>query len=179
MGQDGRQETGGLGAHSLKPLGVRNLEAALAKAEQYRALNEPEEAESICRDILAEDPLHPRALRTLGLALTDMFAQEWTLHFTEAIAVFEQLSSEYEVAYYSGVAWERCAKAQLAKNQAYNAGHSLERALAFFEKAERLGPRDVPDPVLRWNRCVRVIKSHPEIAQALEAEHRHEFQHGD
>ena len=48
----------------LKRLGERNLEAALAKAEQYRALNEPEEAESICRDVLDEAPedqheIHP------------------------------------------------------------------------------------------------------------------------
>src|SRR5580692_8631634 len=99
MGEDrGR----GIGSHALKPLGARNLEAALAKAEQYRALNEPEEAESICRDILAEDPKHQRALRTLGLALTDMFASEWTLHFDDALKVFGRLTSLYEVAYYTG-----------------------------------------------------------------------------
>jgi len=50
----------------LKRLGERNLEAALAKAEQYRALNEPEEAESICRDVLEEAPDNQHALRTLG-----------------------------------------------------------------------------------------------------------------
>ena len=50
----------------LKRLGTRNLHAALEKAEKYRALNEPEEAESICRDILSEDPVHQDALRTLG-----------------------------------------------------------------------------------------------------------------
>ena len=58
----------------LKRLGTRNLEAALAKAEQYRALNQPEEAESICRDVLDEAPEDQHALRTLGLALTDRFA---------------------------------------------------------------------------------------------------------
>jgi tetratricopeptide (TPR) repeat protein len=169
----------GLGSHVLKPLGARNLEAALAKAEQYRALNEPEEAESICRDILAEDPAHQRALRTLGLSLTDMFAHEWTRHFTEAMDVFKKLTSEYEVAYYTGVAWERCAKAQLHHDEVRNAAHSFESAMALFEKAEQLGPKDIPDPVLRWNRCVRAIKSHPEVVKALEVEHLHEFQHGD
>jgi hypothetical protein len=142
-------------------------------------LNEPEEAESICRDVLAEDPAHQHGLRTLGLALTDMFARQWTQHFDEAIQVFKKLSSEYEVLYYSGVAWERCAKAQLAHNQLHNAAHAFEQALELFEKAEQVGPKDVPDPVLRWNRCVRAIASHPELEKALDVEHRHEFQHGD
>jgi tetratricopeptide (TPR) repeat protein len=175
----GYDEGNGVGALVLKPLGVRNLEAALAKAEQYRALNEPEEAESICRDILAEDHDHQRALRTLGLALTDMFGREWTRHFAEALEVFGKLTAEYELAYYSGVAWERHAKAQLAHNHVRDAAHAFERALDLFQKAEQVGPKDVPDPVLRWNRCVRVMTSHPEIIRALEAAHPHEFQHGD
>jgi tetratricopeptide (TPR) repeat protein len=158
---------------------MRDLDAALAKAEQYRALNEPEEAESICRDILAEQPQHQRALRTLGLALTDMFQQEWTRHFTEALAVFKRLTSDYEVVYYTGVAWERCAKAQFEHDQVHNAGHSYETALQCFEKAEQIGPKDTPDPVLRWNRCVRALQAHPEIAKAIESPHSHEFQHGD
>ena len=173
------QKTGGLGSHRLKSLGARNLEAALAKAEQYRALNEPEEAESICRDILAEDAAHQGALRTLGLALTDMFAEAWNRHFDEALKVFAQLTSAYEVAYYSGVAWERCAKAQLTGNQVHNAAHSFEHAMGLFAQAETLGPADAPEPVLRWNRCVRAIAQHPEILAAVDDDHRHEFQHGD
>jgi tetratricopeptide (TPR) repeat protein len=175
----GQERAVNLRALAMKRLGGKNIEAALDKADQYRALNEPDEADSICRDVLAEDPANQRGLRTLGLALTDMFAREWTRHFDEAVAVFERLTSEYEVAYYSGVAWERCAKAQLSHDQAHNAAHSFERALALFAKAEELGPKDAPDPVLRWNRCVRAIALHPEVTAAQEAEHRHEFQHGD
>ena len=40
----------------LKPLSQKPLPAALAKAERYRLLNEPSEAESICQDILAVEP---------------------------------------------------------------------------------------------------------------------------
>ena len=40
----------------LKPLSREAFPAALEKAERYRLLNEPLEAESICRDILAVDP---------------------------------------------------------------------------------------------------------------------------
>ena len=39
----------------LKPLSRDAVDAALAKAERYRFLNEPGEAESICLDILTVD----------------------------------------------------------------------------------------------------------------------------
>src|SRR5437870_8902403 len=57
--------------HQLKSISKAGIPEALAKVELYRYLNEPEEAESICRDILAVEPRHQLALRLLGLALTD------------------------------------------------------------------------------------------------------------
>ena len=169
----------GLATIQLKRLGARDLEAALAKAEQYRALNEPEEAESICRDVLAEEPGSQHALRTLGLALTDRFAVQWRGVFDEAVGVFRKLTSPYERVYYTGVAWERCAKAQIAEKQAHNAAHSLEHALECFAEAEKIGPKDTPDPVIRWNRCVRMLDAHPELVDASTGPRSHEFQHGD
>ena len=38
---------------TLKTISPEGIEAALSKAEVYRFLNEPEEAESICQDVLA------------------------------------------------------------------------------------------------------------------------------
>jgi hypothetical protein len=165
--------------HTLKRLGNRDLEAAVAKAEQYRALNEPEEAESICRDVLTEAPDHARALRTLGLALTDRFGEEWTGVLDEALRIFGSLKSDYERVYYTGVAWERCGKAQLRKQQWRNAAHSLSHAMEAFEEAERIGPPATPDPILRWNRCVRAFDAHPELREAAAMQQSHEFQHGD
>jgi len=46
----------------LKRLHKDAIPAALEKAERYRLLNEPGEAESICLDILAVDPDNQRAL---------------------------------------------------------------------------------------------------------------------
>ena len=128
--------------------------------------------------MLDEAPDHQRALRVLGLALTDRLAHEWSGTLDEALAVFRRLSSAYERVYYTGVAWERCAKAQLARGLLHNAADSLERAMDRFAEAEQLGPKDVPDPILRWNRCVRLIAQHPELEHAHERP-RHEFQHGD
>ena len=57
---------------NLKPLSKDAIESALAKAERYRLLNEPDEAESICLDVLAIDPSNETARITSILALTDL-----------------------------------------------------------------------------------------------------------
>ena len=61
---------------NLKPISREGIAEAITKAELYRYLNEPGEAESICRDILAIDPNNQAAVRLLGLALTDQFKGE-------------------------------------------------------------------------------------------------------
>jgi hypothetical protein len=159
----------------LKRLAESSLEMALEKANHYRNLNEPEEAESICRDILATKPDHHGALRTLGLALTDRFARSWSAVFDEAIDTFKKLPSEYEREYYVGVAWERCAKAQLEANEAWNALTSFEHALVHFERAEALTTEANPDPLLRWNRCVRALETDPLLLEAQASPLSHEF----
>jgi hypothetical protein len=60
----------------LKPLSKNAIPAALVKAERYRLLNEPGEAESICLDVLQIDPGNQDALVMLILALTDQFPEE-------------------------------------------------------------------------------------------------------
>src|ERR1700689_4205285 len=59
----------------LKPISPEAIPVALEKAERYRLLNEPWQAESICRDILRIDPEHDLALVMLLLALTDQFGK--------------------------------------------------------------------------------------------------------
>src|ERR1017187_9846243 len=55
--------------YTIKHISIAGIAEAVSKAELYRSLNEPEEAESICRDILDIEQ-HQLALRLLGLALT-------------------------------------------------------------------------------------------------------------
>lgn len=149
--------------YELKRLPRATLEGALAKAEHYRDLNQPDEAESICRDVLDIDPTHQMALRTLGLALTDRLSHERHRVFDEALVVFKKLRSDYERAYYTGITWERVAKVQLEQGEPKNALHSFEKALDLFEKAEALDAGKSADPILRWNRCVRALKTHPDL----------------
>ena len=165
--------------YELKPLTARNLTAAIELAMHYRDLNQPEEAESICRDVLAVAPDDQDAWRTLGLALTDRFPSAWMTLFDEACAAFGKLSSEYERVYYAGIAWERYAKAQLEAGRAQNAIHAFEEALQRFETAERLAPPDEPSPILRYNRCVRALTSHPDLVRASLVPEEPAYEFGD
>src|SRR5207244_10414066 len=83
----------------LKSISKAGIAEALAKVQLYRYLNEPEEAESICRDILSVDPDHQLARRMLGLAITDQFTGEVGDRYAEVGAIFEGLRDPYERFY--------------------------------------------------------------------------------
>jgi tetratricopeptide (TPR) repeat protein len=163
----------------LKRLADKNLGAAITLAKHYRDLNQPEEAESICRDVLEVAPADVDALRTLGLVLTDRFKTEWVSLFDEACAVFKKLPSEFERAYYVGIAWERYAKAQLESGRAHNAIHAFEEAMQRYEEASALASKDDPAPILHYNRCVRALTTHPELARASAVPHQPKYEFGD
>ncbi|MBV9179740.1 MAG: hypothetical protein JO356_00390, partial [Acidobacteria bacterium] len=97
----------------LKTISPGGIDAALSKAETYRFLNHPEDAESICRDVLAIEPNHQLALRVLGLSISDQFTGDPSDRYAETEAAFEQLTDEYERIYYLGLLYERRARAQL------------------------------------------------------------------
>src|ERR1700722_16262182 len=63
----------GSAMNDFKPISPDAVPLALEKAERYRLLNEPAQAESICLDVLAVDPDNQRALVMLLLALSDQF----------------------------------------------------------------------------------------------------------
>ena len=150
--------------YQLKSISKAGIAEALAKVELYRYLNEPEESDSICRDILAVDPQQQLALRLLGLSITDQFTGEATDRCREAEEVLARLSDRYEQLYYTGLLKERRAKAQL---RAGNLPHAifplLERALECFAEAEKIRPAGNDDAILRWNRCVRLLQT-PSLA---------------
>ncbi len=149
--------------YELKKIRREAVAAAIGKAEKYRDLNQPTEAESICRDILDASPDHAGALKTLGLALTDQFEGQGKGRYAEAMAVFHRLKDPYERAFYSGLASERQGRAQLRAGRPLRSCLPLfEQALAFYEEAEALRPVGNDDPVLRWNSVVRTLNAHPE-----------------
>src|SRR5205814_1627346 len=87
----------------LKPLSEEAIPAALDKAERYRLLNEPAEAESICLDVLKADPDNQKALITLLLAVSDRFGKGYGVSDTQAKEFLVRVRGEYERAYYAGI----------------------------------------------------------------------------
>jgi len=144
----------------FKPLSPEGIEKALVKAEQYRLLNEPWEADSICRDILAIDPENQRALVLLILALTEQIAAEGAVDPSEPQQLLSRLRSEYERAYYAGIISEHRAK-ELLRHGTLGSGpmvyQLLRDSMAWYEKAEELRPPGDEDALLRWNTCARLI----------------------
>src|SRR6202167_1316686 len=144
--------------YKIKRISTAGIAAAIAKAERYRSLNEREEAESICRDILAIEPQHQLAVRLLGLALTDQFTGRGADRYREAEAIFLELKDADEGLSYPGILHERPAKAQLKAGQLPRSLSALfEHALHSFAEAEKIRPAGNDDAILRWNRCVRLL----------------------
>jgi hypothetical protein len=153
----------------LKSLSKDAIPAALAKAERYRLLNEPGEAESICLDVLQVEPANQDALIMLILALTDQFPQELPSSRSapaRAADLVARLSEEYDRCYYSGIIRERRAKAVLHRDRfaaTATAAEWLREAMVLFERAEANRPAHNDDAVLRWNACARLLQHLPDI----------------
>ena len=147
----------------LKSLSIEGISAALDKAERYRLLNEPREAESICLDVLEIDTDNQRALVIMLLSITDQFGRRAADPTRQARELLPRLSDEYERTYYAGIIFERQAKAVLKRGTpdgVFQAYDWFRNAMDLFEKAESIRPPGNDDALLRWNTCVRTIMRH-------------------
>jgi hypothetical protein len=139
----------------LKRLSSEAVPAALEKAERYRLLNEPREAESICLDVLEREPDNQEALKMLLLSLTDQFGEGEASHIlAEARKIPAQLRDDYDRAYYTGIIYERRARGRLRDSDAFQL---LREAMSWYEKAEAIRPLGNDEALLRWNTCARLI----------------------
>jgi hypothetical protein len=157
--------------YSLKPLSREGLPAAHDKAERYRLLNEPVQAESICLDILAAEPGDQRALVTLFLALTDQLDARLATAFEEARALLPRLDGEYAQIYYTGILYERRAGAHHKRggnSSAEIAGDWFRKAMECYERAEKLRPAGNDDALIRWNTCARILMRHAELDEVAD-----------
>jgi hypothetical protein len=145
----------------LKQISADGIAHAMEKAERYRLLNDPVQAESICHDVLAVDADSQDALRCLILSLSDQFAASGAAGAArEARGHIGKLVDEYERAYFTGLVYERETRAFLArKNVVRSAAYDgLRHAMEWYERAEQLRPAGNVDAILRWNSCVRAIE---------------------
>lgn len=145
---------------NLNRISVTAIPAALEKARQYRALQEPEQAESICLDILEADADHDSAKRMLILALTDQFGRSGQmLDPKRVLAIVDQLPAEYERLYYRGLVSERRGRAMLNESMSRSfTWEYLREAMQWYEKAQPLRPEHNDDAILRWNACLRTVR---------------------
>lgn len=156
----------------LKRLSKEAIPDALNRADRYRLLNEPFQAESICLDILEVEPNHQMALVTLLLTLTEQFDQQLTKAFTAAQGVLPRLDNEYKRVYYQGLVFERRANSHLRcggpgiGTVAYD---WLHRAMECYERAMELRPEGNEESILRWNSCSRIIERNRHIRPVRES----------
>jgi hypothetical protein len=134
---------------------------ALEKCERYRLLGEPEQAESICLDILEIEPRHQEALVALVLSITDQFrTAAGTSGVRRALGYVDRVEDKYQRAYYTGIIREREARAYLSRSGSKAAAYEgFREAMEWFERAEERRPEDNDDAILRWNACVRAIRA--------------------
>jgi hypothetical protein len=162
--------------YPLKPLSKDAVPAALAKAERYRLLNEPGEAESICLDVLQIDPGNQDAIVALLLSLTDQFPAaeaNCAALASRADGLLDRLTDPYEREYYKGIICERRGKAALQRDSFHSSASAvdwLQEALECFERAEALKPPHNDDATLRWNACARLMQRLPHVAVEAKAE---------
>lgn len=146
----------------LKKLGREAIPAAIEKAKQYRLINEPGAAESICLDILEVDPDNQETLVVIILAMTDRLTREYSVGDEKITTYLGKLRDEFQKAYYTGIVYERRAKAILGKKAVGNEAsvyELLSQAMEWFERAENLSSDQNDNALLRWNSCARIINS--------------------
>jgi tetratricopeptide (TPR) repeat protein len=144
----------------LHHIGIDAIPAALEKASQYRSLLEPEQAESICLDILEVEPDNHEARILLILVLTDQFSHSGKpLNVKHVLELISELSDEYERLYYTGLVSERRARALLheSMSRSFTYGYFRE-AMQWYEQAEKIRPAHNDDAILRWNACLRTLR---------------------
>ena len=153
----------------LKSISSQAIARAIVKAEKYRLLNEPQESESICRDILRVDPENQEVLVMLLLSITDQFGRTSEVGADQAHQVLGKIGGEYERAYYSGIISERWVKAQLRGGAHPSlASGRFREAMDWYGKAMALAPAGNDDAILRWNACVRFMERNPSLSSQPE-----------
>lgn len=155
----------------LKPLSADAIDAAMEKMKRYRLLGEPDDAESICRDILRVDPDYRDARVGLLLCLTDQFGLGLTGRMTEATEIANALASPYDQLYYKGIICEHRAKVHYNQDSPQRGclTHTwLGKAMDWFEQAAKCRPAGNDASLLRWNTCARMIMNHDDIRPTVE-----------
>jgi hypothetical protein len=155
---------------AFRLLSKDSIPDAMKKAERYRLLGEPDEAESVCLDILQVDPENQEAKIDLILAISDQFGRERRPRVELAMKVVGELKDEYQRRYYEAVVLEREARAHLdLDTPPVLVFLRYCEAMDRFAAAAAIRPVGDDSAVIRWNACVRAIRRR-QLQPGLEAE---------
>ncbi len=144
----------------LKQIHQDAIEQALEKAKQYRALQEPEIAESICLDMLQIDPVNQAVLVVYILSLLDQIPHpDKKIELKSIERIIDKLETRYQRYYYSGLLHERMARYMITQTMSHSFAYDyFYQALRCYEEAEKISPPHNEEAILRWNSCIRTIK---------------------
>lgn len=145
---------------SLHRIGETSIPAALDKAKQYRSLLEPQQAESICLDILEISPEHNEARIVLILALTDQFTHSGThIDQKQVLKLINALPEKYQRLYYRGIVDERRGRALLRESMSRSFAYDyFMQAVDHYDQAHTCHPEHNDDAILRRNACIRTMQ---------------------
>jgi hypothetical protein len=152
----------GVNMFEFKQLGKEAIPAAIEKAKQYRLLNEPGAAQSICLDILEIEPDNQEALVINILAMTDRLNRDYSVDNSQIQTYLNRITDGFQKAYYTGIVFERRAKAILRKGSLGSEDTVFElfrQAMECFDKAESLSSDQNDNAILRYNHCLRIINA--------------------
>ena len=144
---------------AFRLLSKDSIPDALKKAERYRLLGEPDEAESVCLDILQVDQENQDAHVDLILAISDQFGRERRPRVDLAMKLVNELTDDYQRQVLRG----RRAGAggpgpSRPRDPARPRLPPLLRGDATFASAATIRPPGDDSAVIRWNACVRAIR---------------------
>ncbi len=92
--------------------------------------------------------------------MSDRFGSDYAVGDARIQDYLSQIDGEYAQAYYTGIVYERRAKAMLKRGEIGSESTAFElfrSAMNWFERAETVRPAGNADVILRWNGCARVI----------------------
>jgi hypothetical protein len=161
----------------LKDLHRESIPNAVERAKHYRLLNDPWQAESICRDILKVDADNEDAILILLLSLTDQFGTKTHKipSTRESYELAKRLGSKRNQLYYRGLIEEHLGKAALIRDTPrvkYIAYEHYRNAMDWYTDASKFEEEDNDESILRWNACVRAIRDF-KLESAPDVVHEH------
>ena len=157
--------------HRLKKITKRAVPAALRRAERYRLLNEPSDAESICLDILEVDKANKKAKVVLLLARTDQLDEDLTESYKAAREILDLFRDRYSKDYYEGIICERRARTHHKRGfpgSSHVAYDWFCKAMECYRRAEKNRPANEDEAILRWNSCARTLNKYPDLVRRPE-----------